>query len=214
MTKPQVLFFDCWYTLFEGDMVSDLRRITALLQAPLDRQFLKQFEQVFMATPYPDLRTPAALLLQELGRPASSEIALQISQIMEESLDYQRPYPDTLSSLEILRKTYELGLITNSHSVGFEHLRGHYDLDSRFDYVIPSYEIGAVKPEPAIFQRALDLAGIPPSAACMIGDSPADDITGARTAGMDGVLLDRRGRFPDHPRRITRLSELGPLLEM
>jgi len=37
---------------------------------------------------------------------------------------------------------------------------------------------------------------VEPGAAAMVGDSPADDIEGARALGMQAFLVDREGRFP------------------
>ena len=55
---------------------------------------------------------------------------------------------------------------------------------------------GKTKPHEAIFRRMLDLLASPPSEAAMVGDSLEDDIDGARTVGMQAVLLDREDRYP------------------
>ncbi|HEX5193435.1 MAG TPA: HAD family hydrolase [Solirubrobacteraceae bacterium] len=53
--------------------------------------------------------------------------------------------------------------------------------------------IGAAKPTPAIFAHALSEAGAAPSDALHVGDSVAEDVAGARAAGIEPVLLDRSG---------------------
>jgi putative hydrolase of the HAD superfamily len=65
-----------------------------------------------------------------------------------------------------------------------------------------------VKPSPLIFRAALELVGCEPRAALMVGDSPRDDVAGARAVGMHALLLDRAGLHPDALERIEALSEL------
>ena len=69
-----------------------------------------------------------------------------------------------------------------------------------------------MKPSPAIFAAALDLVGVLAPETVMVGDSPDDDIRGARACGMRAILVDRAGEHPDEPERIRSLSELPALL--
>jgi putative hydrolase of the HAD superfamily len=54
-----------------------------------------------------------------------------------------------------------------------------------------------VKPSPSIFLAVLQALDVEPADAAMVGDSPLDDVEGARALGMSAFLLDREGRFPD-----------------
>ncbi len=65
------------------------------------------------------------------------------------------------------------------------------------DAWIASGTHGKVKPSPSIFHAALELLEVEPESAVMVGDSPLDDIEGARRLGMRGFLLDREGRHPE-----------------
>jgi putative hydrolase of the HAD superfamily len=77
------------------------------------------------------------------------------------------------------------------------------------DGVVTSAQAGARKPDPAIFLRALALADARPERCLHVGDSLAEDVAGARAAGIEAVLLDRSGtRRPDGVRVITSLDEL------
>jgi FMN phosphatase YigB (HAD superfamily) len=53
---------------------------------------------------------------------------------------------------------------------------------------------------------------VPPPRAAMVGDTPEDDVQGARALGMRAFLLDRDGRFPGEPDRLTDLRELPAAL--
>lgn len=210
--KPLVLFFDCWYTLFTADLADDLERIADLLGRPYNRAFVKHFEATFMLSPGLDLRTPATRLQEAVGAPDDPAVAATIADILEIGFDRQRPYDDTLEELARLRQHYRLGLVTNSSEAGLTALRHRFELDERFDYITASYEVGAIKPDPAIFRIALDAAGVSADQAVMIGDNPADDIDGAAAVGLAAILLDRRGRFPQAKPRITELGQLDKAL--
>jgi FMN phosphatase YigB (HAD superfamily) len=68
---------------------------------------------------------------------------------------------------------------------------------------------GVEKPDHRIFRLALERTGRIPEESVYVGDSPSFDIEPARAVGMFAVLLDRRGRHPDHRGvRITTLEEL------
>jgi putative hydrolase of the HAD superfamily len=61
------------------------------------------------------------------------------------------------------------------------------------DGVVSSAEAGALKPDPAIFALALDLAGCEPEEALHVGDTVEEDVEGARAAGVRALLVDREG---------------------
>jgi putative hydrolase of the HAD superfamily len=65
------------------------------------------------------------------------------------------------------------------------------DLAPWLDAVVVSSAVGAAKPDPRPFQRALELLQLPAAAAWHIGDSPEDE-AGARAAGLHCVLIQRR----------------------
>jgi len=58
-----------------------------------------------------------------------------------------------------------------------------------FEFVVDSHEAGVSKPDPKIFQAALEHMGLEPSEAWYVGDSVFHDINGARAAGLSRALL-------------------------
>jgi FMN phosphatase YigB (HAD superfamily) len=66
-------------------------------------------------------------------------------------------------------------------------LFGCWGLDGLVDAFVLSYEIGRIKPDPAIFYRACGLLGVDPERAIMVGDTPAD--AGAVKAGCAALVL-------------------------
>ncbi len=80
-------------------------------------------------------------------------------------------------------------------------------LAAGFDGVVASALAGSRKPDPAIFEHALALAGCDASEAMHVGDSD-DDVAGARAAGIDVLRIDREGGGGD----ISSLAELPAIL--
>jgi len=120
------------------------------------------------------------------------------------------------SLLELLKERYELGIVSNFY--GNLHLvckdLGIQDL---FQCLIDSSSIGAVKPDPRIFQAALDCMSIRPHEAVFVGDNPGRDMEGAKGLGMPHIWLageDVDRRLPCCPGDpvIPTLEALGPLL--
>jgi putative hydrolase of the HAD superfamily len=80
------------------------------------------------------------------------------------------------------------------------------------DGVVTSAEVGAAKPSPRVFERALAVAGAEPGEALHVGDKVDNDVDGAAAAGVRGVLLQRDGGPPPGVEAIASLSELRHLL--
>jgi putative hydrolase of the HAD superfamily len=66
-------------------------------------------------------------------------------------------------------------------------------LGELLDGVVTSAEAGARKPDPGIFTVALGLAGCEAAQALHVGDTPDEDVAGARAAGVPVLFLDRGG---------------------
>ncbi|KWX66189.1 HAD family hydrolase [Mycobacterium sp. NAZ190054] len=99
------------------------------------------------------------------------------------------PYPDTATVLDGLRRRgIKTAVVSN---IAFD-VRPAFDalgVAGHVDAFVLSYEVGAVKPDPAIFQAALDRVGVPADRALMVGDSDEAD-GGARTLGCAFALVD------------------------
>jgi HAD superfamily hydrolase (TIGR01662 family) len=139
------------------------------------------------------------------GSDAVGEIAMKVVRRWEQAAQFEL-YDDVLPVLEELRRSgLKLGLISNTSRDLGAFVR-HFALD--VDAWIASGSYGKVKPSPLIFRAALELVGCEPQAALMVGDSPRDDVAGAKAVGMQAVLLDRAGLHPDAAERIESLAEL------
>ncbi len=120
--------------------------------------------------------------------------------------EYFHLYDDALPVMQSLREhRLAIGLISNGQR-DLEEFAVHHRLD--VDCAVGSKSHGRAKPHASIFERALTILDVRAGEAVMVGDSYADDIEGARALGMRAILLDRDGRYPDEPERITDLFQL------
>jgi HAD superfamily hydrolase (TIGR01549 family) len=104
-------------------------------------------------------------------------------------------YEDALPTLDALRQRgLKLGLLSNT-ARDMDAFVAHHGLT--VDAVLTSRVHGKTKPHETIFRRMLELLGVPPEAAMMVGDTVDDDVEGALAVGMHAVLVDREGRYPD-----------------
>ncbi|KAL8612769.1 hypothetical protein ACOMHN_033439 [Nucella lapillus] len=105
--------------------------------------------------------------------------------------------PGTREALEELQKfDVKICVISNSDHRLYKVLT-ELDLRKYFDFVLPSYVIGAEKPDPRIFQRALENAEVRAEEAVHFGDNKEKDFVGARNVGMMAYLLDQKGARED-----------------
>ena len=124
------------------------------------------------------------------------------------------PFDDVVPTLEHLRsRELTLGLISNIDRAGGELVES-LGLAGRVDFAVTSGEVGAEKPDPAIFLAALAKADVEHQEAMHVGDQPSSDVEGALGAGISPVLLDRDGIHPgyDGCPRIESLAELPGLV--
>ena len=146
------------------------------------------------------------------------EAAVRLAVTTHERLERgaHRLFPDVLAVLETLRgRGLRVGLVTNGAAqVQRAKLRA-LDLESQFDPLVISSEVGVMKPEAGIFEHAVVQAGTVPERAAMVGDHLWHDVGGAQGAGLRGIWLDRTGIAPEAewPRPDVILSSLSALLD-
>jgi len=102
-----------------------------------------------------------------------------------------RLYPEVGDLLEQLASRYCLVLVTNGPGDLQREKIAAVQLERWIERIVISGEVGSWKPHPAIFQRALEMAGAAPDEAVMLGDSLERDIRGARGLGIRTVWVRR-----------------------
>jgi len=138
----------------------------------------------------------AGILSRELGR----DIA---PQTMMNAIRFEA-YPDAAPALSEARDSGLRVVCVSNWDYELPTVLAEVGLAGCFDAVLTSAGSGARKPDPAIFARALDLAGCSAAEAIHVGDTD-DDVNGARAAGVRVLRIDRDGDGGD----ISSLAELS-----
>ena len=123
-------------------------------------------------------------------------------------------FPHAHETLAYLQSKYTLHLISNGFKESTEIKVAGTNLSPYFQNIIISEVVGVNKPDPLIFQHAIDLAGTTKEESLMIGDSIEADIRGALAFGMDAIYFNpfNLEKPADVPAQITHLKELTLLL--
>lgn len=122
-------------------------------------------------------------------------------------------FPNAIESLKSLKEIgFTLHIITNGfQEVQFVKLENS-GLRSYFDVIVCSEFIGKNKPDPAIFQHALELANCQAKNAIMVGDDYYADITGALNSGIQAVYFDPEKKSTyNYEWTISNLEEVTPI---
>jgi putative hydrolase of the HAD superfamily len=121
-------------------------------------------------------------------------------------------YPDVLPALGELRGRGVALVVASNWDCSLPEWLRPAGILELVDGVVTSAEVGAPKPSPRVFERALGVAGVEAGEALHVGDDVDNDLGGAAAAGVRGVLLRRDGGPPPGVEAIRSLRELPALL--
>ncbi|ABG04136.1 HAD-superfamily hydrolase subfamily IA, variant 3 [Rubrobacter xylanophilus DSM 9941] len=148
-------------------------------------------------------RRNALATARRLGVEAPPEV---ITGAAERRISF-RPYPE---SEEVLRELRGLGArlyVVSNWDVLLEEVLRDLGWRGYFQGVVASAAVGREKPDPGIFEEALRRSGASRGRTVHVGNDPVADVEGARAAGIDAVLVDRRGGG-GHPEAAFVVSDL------
>ena len=106
---------------------------------------------------------------------------------------YFRLLPDAEMVVKYLAGKYPLTIISNGFKEVQYYKFAHSGLAPYFTHTLISEEVGINKPQPEIFEIALQRNGITAGETVMIGDSYSSDIAGAKAAGIDQIWIRANG---------------------
>ena len=102
--------------------------------------------------------------------------------------------PEALTALRV--RGCRLVVVSNANGTLRSHMN-RLGLDARVDHVLDSSDEGVEKPDPRIFEVALERSGAQRDTTIHVGDLYGVDVVGARAAGIRGVLLDEADLYRD-----------------
>ena len=227
---------------FQGDLMEVLKESEQILFQSLQNSGLDLSRDAFLAEFHARLEqyyteresefieyTTAYILrnlLAELGYADLPDETLRRSLAEMYTLTQARwqPESDSLPVLHnLLERGYRLGAISNtSDDANVQFLIDKARLRPFFEIILTSAAVGIRKPNPRIFQIALDHWGSQPHQAVMVGDTLGADILGAANSGIRSIWITRRADTPANRAHrdtirpdytIQVLTELPGLLE-
>jgi HAD superfamily hydrolase (TIGR01662 family) len=105
----------------------------------------------------------------------------------------RRPVEGAPALLRSLHRRATVGVVSNNHTAEQREKMAAIGIAPWVDFLVTSEDAEAEKPEPKIFQSALERANASAREAVMVGDNWATDVVGGRNAGIRTVWLNRHG---------------------
>ena len=171
--EPNGISYDTVQQICRGILESDLEKNASTNLTTYETKIKTEFEKVGVN-----------LTADELRKVADETISIWQKEI--------HLADDALLVLGELKENCMIILITNfDHSPHVKKLLERTGLQNYFDLVIISDEAGCKKPNPEIFNLALDRTRLKPEEVIYVGDNILDDICGASSAGIRPVLISR-----------------------
>ena len=195
MPEPfDAVLLDLYDTIVWSDWASLRDKIAARLGVD-ERTLLRAFDQTRPLRGVggnDDVEGDMAQVLRAADVDPTPDLVEELVQLERSELEHGvHLYDDVLPALGALRsRGVRLGLVSNcSHST--RPVVDRLGLEEAFDQVLLSYEVQAMKPEPAIYVMALErLGGVPATRALFVDDQP-DYCDGGAAVGMSTRLIVR-----------------------
>jgi len=199
--KIKHVFFDLDHTLWDFEKNSDLtfqkifdiNKINVDLGAflevyrPLNQEYWKLYREEKVTKTelrYGRLKNTFDKINFSISDSIIDVLAIQYIDYLA---DFNHLFENTIEVLDYLKKKYKLHIITN----GFEEIQSKKMINSNiyhyFDKVITSESVGVKKPNPKVFNYALEIAKAPKEHSIMIGDNLEADVQGAIDIGMKAI---------------------------
>ena len=121
--------------------------------------------------------------------------AAAVAQLTDEYYDHyqqlRQPVAGALALLQALKPAYQIGIVTNNRTAEQQQKLRHLGMSHLVDALITSEDVGVLKPDPLIYQVALQRLGAQAAETVMVGDNWQADVVGALTVGIRPLWLNR-----------------------
>ena len=199
-SQYRILSFDCYGTLidWETGILSALRPILA--------EHGKSVPDAEILTCYSELESEAEQgefrvyreVLQSVVRGFGERFGFKPTEAevlsLPDSVGTWLPFPDTVAALKLLKRRYQLAVISNVDDELFAETARR--LESPFDYVITAQQARAYKPSLKIFNLAQQRIGVVPARWLHAAQSLYHDVVAARSLGISSVWVNRSSARP------------------
>lgn len=194
--KYEVLSFDCYGTLidWESGLASELNLFLAThdIRIPEARilEIYGEIEAELEQGHFANYREILRGVIRELGVRLNFIPSSVEQDCLADSLCRWVPFPDTVQALQILKRNYQLAIISNTDNDLFARTNEHLKVE--FNHVITSQSVGVYKPSFGIFRMAIAKIGVPANKIVHVAQSIYHDIVPAKKIGLTTVWVNRR----------------------
>jgi len=193
--RLQVLGFD--FLLAEWQRVLDaMHEDVALGRIPLHESRIIRYRHFYDLAGAP------------VGRAEAASIAANHVQTY---MSNRRIVPGAVMLMETLKQHVRTAVVTNNTVNEQDEKLATFGFWPHVDVLVTSEECGIAKPEPEIFQEALERLGVEAHEAVMVGDSWANDVIGAANLGIRAIWLNRHGEPCPDPLMATEVTSFEPV---
>ena len=225
--KIKHVFFDLDHTLWDFDKNSGLtfEKIFKLNNLDVElSEFLEVYEPINLEywKLYREEKVTKQALRYGRLKDAFDAINVEVEDDMINHLSvayidhlttFNHLFDGTVDILNYLKDKYELHIITNGFEEAQERKMHNANIKSYFKTITNSEMVGVKKPNPKIFNFALDSAKANSTESVMIGDSLEADIEGAHNIGMETIYFDYRNLNNSNGfKRVTTLKSIETYL--
>jgi 2-haloacid dehalogenase len=192
----RLITFDCYGTLihWEDGMLSALRpMLSHATQKIADEEILAHYGEVeaeLEAGPYLPYRAVLAQVAQGIGQRTGIHISEDDGRAFAESLTRWKPFPDTVTTLQLLAKKFRLAILSNIDDDLFAETRKMF-APVEFAFVVTAQQMQAYKPALKNFEEAIRRSGLSNDQILHVGQSIYHDIEPANILGIQNVWVNR-----------------------
>jgi FMN hydrolase / 5-amino-6-(5-phospho-D-ribitylamino)uracil phosphatase len=124
-------------------------------------------------------------------------------------------FPEAVDVVKTVRQQTGIGMITNGPSDIQRQKLDLLGIEPLFPFILVSEEVDIWKPDPRIFERAMELGNAERYETVYIGDNPDHDVGGAKAAGITSIWVNRAGvQFPHAEGPDYQISDLREIFEL
>jgi HAD superfamily hydrolase (TIGR01509 family) len=137
----------------------------------------------------------------EEGRLSPHQFFLKVKEVLNLKLDYEDFVPiwqeifffseknRQVHALALaLKERYRVALLSNINALHFDYIKKAFTIFNAFHNIITSFELGYIKPNPLIYQKALEILKCTPNQTFYTDDRP-ELVTSARGLGIQGFVF-------------------------
>ena len=144
------------------------------------------------------------------GKEESENMAEEAFEIYFKGRNAVTFYEGVIETLELLKKNYSLGVITNGNAdlqvIGIDNL---------FDYIFSAADLNAHKPDPVMFEAVINRTGLRAEEICHIGDHPINDVKASLDFGMTPIWFNyEKASFPLEGIEVAEFSDWNSLPDL